>query len=342
MFGVAQILEDGVTCTEGSCDEDLDVVVQTAIDSSCDDQDLCNGAEFCDLNLGCQDGTPLPLDDGIDCTLDSCDSLTGAITHEENDEFCDLGASCTTYTCDKTQNGCVPEIILDCCGNDIMEPGEECDDGNIEENDGCTTACFVEWVLVFEHDLTSLPAGGIMEEEYPDTGQGPSEAGGVPCWSQESIWNALWIPHPDPNKTRTAIELDLYRHVSSQIRIFNMAEKTGFAQFNSFVWVEADGSHKSIRQCISQETAGCEYLHYDTTSGVPANTWTHYRVEFDRVTDEMKWFMDGLPMGTWTIDTGSIDGQWITLHSSGAADGPPKACWTNMKIYVQGESPDPP
>ena len=30
------------------------------------------------------------------------------------------------------------------CGNGIIENGEECDDGNILNNDGCTAACKVE------------------------------------------------------------------------------------------------------------------------------------------------------------------------------------------------------
>ena len=30
------------------------------------------------------------------------------------------------------------------CGNLLIDPGEECDDGNILENDGCSSACLVE------------------------------------------------------------------------------------------------------------------------------------------------------------------------------------------------------
>jgi len=36
---------------------------------------------------------------------------------------------------------CAAPSVAQTCGNNIVEEGEECDDGNIIDNDGCTNAC---------------------------------------------------------------------------------------------------------------------------------------------------------------------------------------------------------
>jgi len=47
-------------------------------DAECDDGDVCNGAETCNMGTGtCEAGTPLDCDDGDLCTVDSCDPVAG-------------------------------------------------------------------------------------------------------------------------------------------------------------------------------------------------------------------------------------------------------------------------
>ena len=36
---------------------------------------------------------------------------------------------------------CACDVPLPICGNSIVELGEECDDGNEVDDDGCTNAC---------------------------------------------------------------------------------------------------------------------------------------------------------------------------------------------------------
>ena len=84
-----------------------------------DDGDLCTVAD-------CDGGTcvynPVDCDDGIDCTNDSCDALTGCI-NEPDDLNCDDGSVCTDDSCDPA-TGCVNS-------NNTAS----CDDGN-----ACTTS----------------------------------------------------------------------------------------------------------------------------------------------------------------------------------------------------------
>jgi hypothetical protein len=51
-----------------------------SIDSECQDEDMCNGAETCASGV-CAAGTPMSCDDGLACTTDSCAPSTGACNH---------------------------------------------------------------------------------------------------------------------------------------------------------------------------------------------------------------------------------------------------------------------
>jgi M6 family metalloprotease-like protein len=61
-----------------------------------------------------------------------------------NNGGCDFGKR---YLC---SNGCVSGACVDeeepesMCGNEVLEAGEECDDGNIQNNDGCSDTCQIE------------------------------------------------------------------------------------------------------------------------------------------------------------------------------------------------------
>ena len=79
----------------------------------CDDNDKCNGVETCDAVEGCVEGQTLVCDSNDKCTEDSCNADTG----------------------------CVTTPITPCCGNDVKEGDEECDDGNAVPGDGCENDC---------------------------------------------------------------------------------------------------------------------------------------------------------------------------------------------------------
>jgi hypothetical protein len=85
-----------------------DLIVHTPDDGFCDDGEYCNGAETCDAINDCQPGTPPSLDDGVDCTIDTCDEVNDVIVHTPDDGFCDDGEYCNgAETCDAI-NDCQP------------------------------------------------------------------------------------------------------------------------------------------------------------------------------------------------------------------------------------------
>src|SRR5438477_629278 len=55
-------------------------------------------------------------------------------------ETCSGGVVCSPgFTCSRDGQSCVP--ASDQCGNGVKDPTEACDDGNTQDNDGCSTDC---------------------------------------------------------------------------------------------------------------------------------------------------------------------------------------------------------
>ena len=98
--------DDGNPCTADSCVAGRCVHTPLAEGSFCSDGNACNGEEVCDGEGVCQPGTPLEIDDGNPCTVDSCDPILGVI-HEpaedgtscNDDNACTLGDSCQAGQC---------------------------------------------------------------------------------------------------------------------------------------------------------------------------------------------------------------------------------------------------
>ncbi len=121
--GVPPTLGDGVECTSDLCDEALDVVVHVPLDGLCDDKLFCNGVESCDLLAGCLQGLPPLLDDGHECTVDSCDEATDQVVHLPDDAQCDDGLDCTVDSC-VAETGCQYVENGDCGGPFYVLTGE--------------------------------------------------------------------------------------------------------------------------------------------------------------------------------------------------------------------------
>ncbi|HEY3242334.1 MAG TPA: hypothetical protein VGM03_03200, partial [Phycisphaerae bacterium] len=86
--------DDSIGCTADVCSDAANACLHTPDDAACDDGAFCNGAETCVAGLGCLVGMPPDCDDGVPCTVDSCDAALNTCVHTPLDALCDDGTVC--------------------------------------------------------------------------------------------------------------------------------------------------------------------------------------------------------------------------------------------------------
>lgn len=98
----------------------------------------CSGDEGCESSCSadCGDGYVLAGHENCD------DGVNGVITHCK--PGCDSGAI-TGWTCTTNITNQFSECYPTNCGNGNLDTGEECDDGNNKNGDGCSDYCTIEY-----------------------------------------------------------------------------------------------------------------------------------------------------------------------------------------------------
>jgi hypothetical protein len=146
--GTAPNCDDGVSCTIDSCNEGTDSCDHTANNGACDDGLYCNGAETCNVTLGCQAGTAPNCNDGVACTIDSCNEAMDVCENTPDNGACDDGLFCNgTSTCHPTL-GCQAGAPPDCndgvaCTTDACNEGTDtCD--HTPNNGACDNGLFCD------------------------------------------------------------------------------------------------------------------------------------------------------------------------------------------------------
>ncbi len=129
---------DAIACTIDTCDENQDACIYTPDDNLCQNGQYCDGVESCDANLGCQDGTDPNCDDGIACTIDTCDEAADQCDHTpdnsscSNGQFCDGAEICDALVgCQDAVDPCSAPLLCDESTDTCVEclTAANCDDG---------------------------------------------------------------------------------------------------------------------------------------------------------------------------------------------------------------------
>ncbi len=142
--------------------------------NSCDDGNFCNGTETL-VDGSCQPGTAVSCDDGVDCTVDSCNESTGSCDNIANDSTCDNGMFCDgNETCDP---------ILDC----QMGSPPSCDDGVVCTEDSCNAETDSCDNTVQDNSVTT-----VVTFDAIDASGGPVEVGDV-FQADGVLFENLWV-----------------------------------------------------------------------------------------------------------------------------------------------------
>ena len=137
--GLAKKCDDGNGCTLDGCKSTVGCTATPVADKTpCEaDANLCT-ADLCSSGK-CQLGATKPCDDGVACTVNSCDKATGNCVYTPDNAACNDGNACTTDTCGAT--GCATPNVIDfttCTDGDATSSPDFCFQGTCVG--GVTTA----------------------------------------------------------------------------------------------------------------------------------------------------------------------------------------------------------
>lgn len=153
------ICDDENACTVGSCEPATGGCGFAPLEdgTACEDGNVCTNPDTCGAGL-CLSGPPEPCDDGLGCTLDSCDALDGCI-HGPVDALCQDGNPCTDDVCEPGV-GCYSATVADfgTCDDGLFGTSSDVCVGGVCHGFQTTTILFEQswWCQV-----TSSLAGAI-------------------------------------------------------------------------------------------------------------------------------------------------------------------------------------
>ena len=108
-------LAENCTGTNGNCPTNGFKTSGT----TCTDDLFCTNGDICDGLGSCLPGPPQNCDDGVDCTVDTCNEVQDGCDHAADDAFCDDDDECTLDTCN-VLSGCVSALS---CADICRSPG---------------------------------------------------------------------------------------------------------------------------------------------------------------------------------------------------------------------------
>ena len=157
--------DDGNPCTDDSCDPATGNCVYINNIAPCDDGKFCTVGDVC-KDGSCTSGTLRDCNDGIDCTIDSCNEDADECEHSADDSKCDDDDACTIDTCDPL-TGCTYEDV-DC------DDGDPCTEDSCDPAIGCIHTPIIpeavddSYGAIYGKTLTVSAAEGVLVNDVYD------------------------------------------------------------------------------------------------------------------------------------------------------------------------------
>jgi len=125
---------------------------------------------YCHLNCGGLPDIDLVFGDVVSAEIRSTVATASCLTPVGN---CGNGVVDPGEQCDDgntvSGDGCSASCRLEACGNGILDPGEQCDDGNLVSGDGCSAGCRLEVCKIMRSGQT-LWLRSLLSAQHGATG----------------------------------------------------------------------------------------------------------------------------------------------------------------------------
>ncbi len=164
--GTCEHTPDDSACTTGDVCDPVDGCGGRPCDDNadCDDGSFCNGMETC-VAMHCATSPAPSCNDGIACTADRCDDVTGSCVNSPDDSLCDDTIGCTTDVCDTTM-GCLSTPDDSACDDTFSCTTDTCLPGTGCVNSPDSSTCAMGELCRVS---TGCVAGPTFTQVYTDT-----------------------------------------------------------------------------------------------------------------------------------------------------------------------------
>ena len=183
-------IEPQATCGDGRLDEgeecdDGNNVSGDGCDASCHNEFCGDGVTQTGLGEECDDGNNDP---GDGCNASCHDEFCGdGVTQTGLGEECDDG----DQNSDSQPDACRTNCTNHRCGDGVTDSGEQCDDGNTVNGDGCSASCQIECDP--NHNIATGATATSSGGGTTSTGYGPENMNDGHGQDECSSYSPHWI-----------------------------------------------------------------------------------------------------------------------------------------------------
>ena len=317
--GALKSCDDGNVCTDDSCDTISGNCVNTANVSPCDaDGNACTQNDTCSGKT-CIAGGKVVCNDGVDCTMDSCNQVTGKCVFDGaamSGQGCDDKNVCTLGDKCNGTGACVGGSAYSCddgnaCTTDVCDPVTSCSHTTLPDQSSCGTG---NWCLAGVCTPKAVCGDGKVNQASEQCDDGNTASGdgcSATCqWESKKpgagdlVISEIMV---DPNNGQQDEWFEVYNASGVPIEmdgLFFTDENGGlFYQVSPVLWILPPGGYAVF--AASNPVSGTGSPHPDV----------YY----------------GPYMGTYLALNNTSDGVWLTTIS---ASDPAKVPAANVVSHV--------